>query len=43
VNEPVIERQEVAALLFAVYDINATLLQIERLLRGDEDEAEEDE
>ena len=41
--ETVIERPEVVALLLAVYDINATLIQIERLLRGDEDEAEEDE
>lgn len=43
VAEAVIERQEVVALLLAVYDIDATLIQIERLLRGDEDEAEEDE
>ena len=42
-SESLIERDEIVALLFAVNDINATLLQIERLLRGDEDEAEEDE
>jgi hypothetical protein len=43
VDEALIERQEVIALLFAVYDMNETLWEIERLLRGDGDEAQEDE
>ena len=41
VSEPLIEREEVVALLFAVSDINVTLVKIKRLLRGDDDEAEE--
>lgn len=40
-SEPLIEREEVVALLFAVSDINVTLVNIERLLGGDDDEAEE--
>lgn len=43
VDESVIERDEVTALLFAVHDINATLLRIEELLVEDDGEAEEDE
>jgi hypothetical protein len=42
-SEPLIEREEIVALLFNVSDINVTLLRIERLLRGDDDEAEADE
>lgn len=42
-SEPLIERAEVAALLFAVNDISATLERIEELLREDDDEPEEDE
>ena len=42
-SEPLVERDEVAALLFAVHDINATLLRIERGLLEDDGEAEEDE
>jgi hypothetical protein len=40
-SEQLIERDEVVALLFNVSDINATLVSIERLLRGEDDEAEE--
>jgi hypothetical protein len=43
VSETLIERDEVVALLFAVHDINATLLRIEDLLVEDAGEAEEDE
>ena len=43
VAESAIERDEVVALLFAVHDINATLLRIESLLEEDDGEAEEDE
>lgn len=42
-SEPLIERHEVVALLFAVNDINAALERIEELLREDDGEAEEDE
>lgn len=42
-EEPLIERVEVVALLFAVSDINAMLLRIERLVQEDDGEAEEDE
>jgi hypothetical protein len=41
--EPVIERDEVVALLFNVSDIVAVLGRIERLLEGDDGEAEADE
>ena len=41
-SEPLIDRDEVVALLFNVSDINVTLVRIERLLKGDgDDEAEE--
>ena len=43
VAEALLERGEVVALLFAVHEINATLLRIEELLLEDGDEAEEDE
>jgi hypothetical protein len=43
VDEPLIERAEVVALLFSVGDINETLLRIERLVQEDDGEAEEDE
>jgi hypothetical protein len=43
VSELPIERGEVVALLFAVHDINATLLRIEEVLVEDDGEAEEDE
>lgn len=39
--EPVIQRDEVVALLFDVADIAATLIRIERLLGGDDGEEEE--
>jgi hypothetical protein len=39
--DPVIERAEVAALLFNVSDIAVTLTNIERLL-GEEDDGEEE-
>ena len=39
--EPLIERAEVAALLFNVSDIAVTLTNIERLL-GEEDDGEEE-
>ena len=42
-SEPLIERDEVVALLFAVHEINATLLHIEEFLLEDGGEAEEDE
>ena len=41
--EPLIERSELVALLFNVSDINRTLLRLEQFLRGEDDEAEEDE
>jgi hypothetical protein len=40
--EPVIEREEVVALLFNVSDIVATLSRIERLLEEDDGEEEAD-
>jgi hypothetical protein len=40
-TEAVIERQEVVALLFAVYDMSQTLRSIESLLSEDEDGEEE--
>jgi hypothetical protein len=40
--QPVIEREEVVALLFNVSDIVAALARIERLLREDEDGGEEE-
>ncbi len=42
-SEPLVERDEIVGLLFNVSDINATLVKIERLLGGDDGEAEEDE
>jgi hypothetical protein len=42
VSEPLIERDEVVALPFAVNDINETLLRIERLLQEDDGEAEDE-
>jgi len=42
VDESLISRDEAVALLFKVYDIAETLLRIERLLRDDSAE-EEDE
>ena len=42
-NEPVIERDEVVALLFNVSDIAATLLRIEDLLEDDGETEEADE
>jgi hypothetical protein len=41
--EPLIEREEVVALLFNVSDIAVTLTSIERLLGGDDGEEEADE
>ncbi|MEX0673577.1 MAG: hypothetical protein WD981_04860 [Gaiellaceae bacterium] len=41
--EPVIERDEVVALLFNVSDIADSLAKIERLLGGDHGEEEADE
>jgi hypothetical protein len=43
VDEPLIERSEVAALLFNVADIAAALFSIERLLGEDDGEEEADE
>jgi hypothetical protein len=43
VPEPVIERQEVVALLFNVSDIASALERIERLLGEDDGEEEADE
>jgi hypothetical protein len=43
VAEPVIEREEVVALLFNVSDIASALERIERLLEGDDGEEEADE
>jgi hypothetical protein len=42
VDERVIEREEVVALLFAVNDISATLTRIETLLEDENGEAEAD-
>ncbi|HWG54955.1 MAG TPA: hypothetical protein VNT58_00380 [Gaiellaceae bacterium] len=42
-SDPLIERDEVVGLLFNVSDISVTLLEIERLLREDDGEAEEDD
>jgi hypothetical protein len=39
--EPLIERAEIVALLFNVSDIAVTLVQIERLLGGEDDGEEE--
>jgi hypothetical protein len=41
VSDPVIERDEVVALLFNVSDVVAGVKTIVRLLSGDEDEEEE--
>jgi hypothetical protein len=41
IDESVVTREEVVALLFAVNDISATLVRIERLL--EEDDGEEDD
>jgi hypothetical protein len=43
VPEPLIEREEVVALLFNVSDITVMLARIERLLEGDDGEEEADE
>jgi len=43
VSDPLIERDEVVALLFNVSDIAVTLTTIERLLGGDDGEEEADE
>ena len=43
VSEPLIERQEVVALLFNVSDIAITLTSIERFFTEDDGEAEADE
>jgi hypothetical protein len=43
VQDPVIERDEVVALLFVVSDIAVTLSGIERLLEEDDGEEEADE
>jgi hypothetical protein len=42
VAEPLIERAEVIALLFNVSDIAVTLTSIERFLKEDEDDGEEE-
>ena len=42
-SEPLVDRDEIVGLLFNVSDINATLATIEELLRGEDDEAEEDD
>ena len=42
-TEPVIERDEVVALLFSVSDIVAVLERIERLLEADDGEEEADD
>jgi hypothetical protein len=41
VDDPLIERAEVVALLFNLSDIAATLTNIERLLAGEDDGEEE--
>jgi hypothetical protein len=43
VDEPLIERAEIVALLFNVSDIAVMLARIERLLGGDDGEEEADE
>jgi hypothetical protein len=43
IDEELISRGEVAALLFNVSDIAVSLTHIERLLEGDDDEEESDE
>jgi hypothetical protein len=43
VNEPLIERDEIVALLFNVSDIATSLERIERLLEEDDAEEEADE
>jgi len=43
VHEPVIEREEVVALLFNVSDVARSLERIEGLLGGDDGEEETDE
>ena len=40
-SEPLIERDEVVALLFNVSDIAATLARIQKLLEDEDDEEEE--
>ena len=40
-EEPIIFREEAAALLFKMSDIAETLVRIEKLLRGDDEEADE--
>jgi hypothetical protein len=42
VSDPLIERAEVVALLFNVSDIATTLTSIERFLKEDEDDGEEE-
>lgn len=42
-NEPLIAREEVIALLFNVSDIAVTLTKIERILGSDDGEEEADE
>jgi hypothetical protein len=41
-SEPLIERSEVVALLFNVSDIAITLASIERFLKEDDDDGEEE-
>jgi len=41
-SEPLIERAEVVALLFNVSDLAVTLTSIERFLKEDEDDGEEE-
>jgi hypothetical protein len=41
-SEPLIERSEVVALLFNVSDMAITLTNIERFLKEDEDDGEEE-
>jgi hypothetical protein len=43
VGDPVIERDEVVALLFNVSDIAATLSRMRQLMEGDDGEEEADE
>jgi hypothetical protein len=43
VSEPLIERDEIVALLFNVSDGSNTLLRIEALLKDDDEEEEADE
>ena len=42
-DEALIERDEIVALLFTVNDISVTLTRIERLLGGEDEEEEADE